>query len=62
MDASGWQCRRPPHRGNGMSANLSKTSVVLAGVTTAAAAAAVVGHMFAIDWFGRKLREYVRQP
>ncbi len=38
----------------------SKGQIVLAGVTTAAAAAAVVGHMFALDWVGKKLREYVR--
>lgn len=43
-----------------MSDGLSKGQVVLAGVTTAAAAAAVVGHMFAIDWVGKKIREYVR--
>ena len=43
-----------------MSDGLSKGQVVLAGVTTAAAAVAVVGHMFAIDWVGKKLREYVR--
>ena len=48
------------HKGSVMSANLSKGNVLLAGVTTAAAAVAVVGHMYAIDWVGRKLREYVR--
>ena len=44
-----------------METSLSKGSVLLAGVTTAAATVAVVGHMFAIDWVGKKLREYVRQ-
>lgn len=50
----------PLHKGSAMSANLSKGNVFLAGVTTAAAAVAVVGHMYAIDWVGKKLREYVR--
>ena len=44
-----------------MSTNLSKGNMLLAGVTTAAAAMAVVGHMYAIDWVGKKVREYVRQ-
>lgn len=44
-----------------MATNISKANVLLAGVTTAAAAVAVVGHMYAIDWVGKKLREYVRQ-
>ncbi len=35
--------------------------MLLAGVTTAAAAMAVVGHMYAIDWVGKKVQEYVRQ-
>ena len=43
-----------------MSEQVNKGSVVLAGVTTVAMAAAVVGHMFALDWVGRKLREYIR--
>ena len=43
-----------------MNEGLGKGEVLLAGVTTAAAAVLVVGHMFAIDWVGRKLREYVR--
>ncbi len=44
-----------------MSANVSKESVLLACMTTAAAAVAVMGHMYAIDWVGERLREYVRQ-
>ena len=43
-----------------MSVKLSKGNVLVAGVTTAAATAFVVGHMLAIDWVGRKFREYVR--
>ena len=43
-----------------MSANVNKTSVVLAGVTTVAAAMGVVAHMYAIDWVGKKVREFVR--
>ncbi len=43
-----------------MSEGVSKNQVVLAGITTAAMAVAVVGHMFVIDWVGRKLRDYVR--
>ena len=43
-----------------MSNSVSKGSVLLAGVTTAAATVVVVGHMFAIDWVGKKVREYVR--
>ena len=43
-----------------MSANLSKGSVLLAGMTTAVAAVGVVAHMFALDWVGKKVREYVR--
>ena len=43
-----------------MSVNVSKKNVLLAGVTTAAATVFVVGHMFALDWVGQKLREYVR--
>ena len=49
------------HKGSEMSTNLSKGNVLLAGVTPAAAAVAVVGHMYAIDWVGKKLRDYVRQ-
>lgn len=40
--------------------SVNKGNVLLAGVTTAAVAAAVVGHVYALDWFGRKLREYIR--
>jgi len=43
-----------------MSEGLKKNQVLLAGVTTAAMAVAVVGHMYVIDWFGRKLREQFR--
>ena len=43
-----------------MDQGVSKNQVLLAGVTTAAMAAAVVGHMFVIDWVGKKLRERVR--
>ena len=39
---------------------LSKGNLLLAGVATAAATVAVVGHMFALDWVGDKLREYAR--
>lgn len=45
------------HKGSAMSVSVSRGGVLLAGVTTAAAAVAVVGHMYAIDWFGKKLRE-----
>ncbi len=43
-----------------MSSNVSKANVVLAGVTTAAVAVGVVAHMYALDWVGKKVREYVR--
>ena len=43
-----------------MSEQINKGTIILAGVTTVAMAAAVVGHMFALDWVGRKLREFVR--
>ena len=39
---------------------VNKNHVLLAGVTTAAMAVAVVGHMYVIDWVGRKLREHIR--
>ena len=45
-----------------MSEGLNKNQLVLAGVTTAAMAVAVVGHMFVLDWFGRKLQEFARRP
>lgn len=44
-----------------MSADVGKGNVLLAGVMTAAAAVVVVGHMYAIDWVGKKVREYVGQ-
>ena len=43
-----------------MSEGVNKNQVLLAGGTVAAMAVAVVGHMFVLDWFGRKLREFVR--
>ena len=43
-----------------MSGNVNKGSVLLAGMTTAAVAVGVVAHMYAIDWVGKKVREYVR--
>ena len=43
-----------------MSEGVNKNQALLAGVTTAAMAVAVVGHMYVIDWFGRKLRQLVR--
>ncbi len=43
-----------------MNEGVNKNQVLLAGVTTAAMAIAVVGHMYVIDWFGRKLQSYVR--
>ena len=43
-----------------MSANVNKGSVLLAGMTTAAVAVGVVAHMYALDWVGKKVREYVR--
>ena len=43
-----------------MDQGVNKANVLLAGVTTAVMAAAVVGHMYVIDWFGRKLQKMVR--
>ncbi|MGI4829794.1 MAG: hypothetical protein ACRYFU_16610 [Janthinobacterium lividum] len=43
-----------------MSDKVNTGSILLAGITTAAATAFVVGHMLALDWVGRKLRNYVR--
>ncbi len=43
-----------------MSVNVTKGSVLLAGMTTAAVAVGVVAHVFALDWVGKKVREYVR--
>ncbi len=58
--ATGREFTCPLRRRMRMSTNVSKGSVLLAGVTTAAAAVFVVGHMFALDWVGKKVREYVR--
>ncbi len=43
-----------------MSGNLNKGSVLLAGMTTAAVAVGVVAHMYALDWVGKKFREFVQ--
>ncbi len=43
-----------------MSEGFNKNQALLAGVTTAAMAVAVVGHMYVIDWFGRKLQQHFR--
>ena len=45
-----------------MSEGVNKNQLVVAGVTTAAMAVAVVGHMFVLDWFGRKLQALARRP
>ena len=50
----------PPLKRIIMSGNLSKGNVLLAGMTTAAVAVGVVAHMYALDWVGKKVREYVR--
>ena len=39
-----------------MNEGVSKNQVLLAGGTVAAMAVAVVGHMYVLDWFGKKLR------
>lgn len=57
-DSSDFSCRL--REGMTVDRNVSKGSVLLAGVTTAAMAVAVVGHMFALDWVGKKVREYIR--
>ena len=43
-----------------MNEGLNKQQVLLAGLTTAAMAVAVVGHMYVIDWVGRRLRTIAR--
>ena len=43
-----------------MKQQVNKQHVLLAGVTTAAMAVAVVGHMVVLDWVGRKLRDQIR--
>lgn len=48
-------------QGSVMSADVGKANVLRAGVMTAAAAVVVVGHMYAIDWVGKRFREYVGQ-
>ena len=53
-----WLCLSPKR--TRMSEGINKGSVLLAGVTTAVAAVGVVAHMYAMDWVGKKVREYVR--
>ncbi len=43
-----------------MNGTVKTGSVLLAGMTTAAVAVGVVAHMYAIDWVGKKVREFVR--